>query len=97
MLALRVLHSRKVQVDLSYDHCYMKDPTCQAKDLTCQLKVLACVCVSAFTEGIIHTTIIHFKVLTLRTKCLKGLVIRMDHSNMNKIISVLNLMLGHFN
>ena len=55
MLALRLLHSRKVQVDLSYDHCYMKDLTCQAKDLICQLKVFACVCVSAFTEGIIHT------------------------------------------
>ena len=55
MLALRVLHSRKIQVDLSYDHCYMKDLTFQAKDLTCQLKVLVCVCVSAFTEVIIHT------------------------------------------
>ena len=71
MLALRVLHSGKLQVDLSYDHCYMKDVTCQAKDVTCQLKVLTCVCVSAFTEGIIHTTIIHFKILMLRTKCLQ--------------------------
>ena len=86
MLALRVRHSRKVQVDLSYDHCYVKDLTCEAKDLTCQLKVLACVCVSAFTEGIIHTTIINFKILTLRTNCLKGLVIRMDHSNIKKLI-----------
>ena len=80
MLAIRVLHSKKLQVDLSYDHCYMKDLACQTKNLTCQLKVPVCVLVSAFTEGIIHTTTIYFKVLTLRTKCLKGLVIRMDHS-----------------
>ena len=78
MSALRVLHSRKLQVDLSYDHCYMKD-------LTGQLKVLTYVCVSAFTEGVIHTTVIHFKILTLGTKCLKGLVIRMDHSNITEI------------
>ena len=91
MLALRVLHLREVQVDLS--HCYINYLTCQAKDLTCQLKVLACVCVSAFTEGIIHTTIIHFKILTLRTMCLKGLVIRIDHSNIKKINLMLNLML----
>ena len=93
MLALRVLHSRKVQVDLSYDYCYMKDLICQAKDLTCQLKVFAGVCVSAFTEGIIHTAIIHLKIVTLRTKCLKGLVIRMDHSNIKKINLMLNLMI----
>ena len=90
-LALKVLHSRKLQVDLSYDHCYMKDLICQAKDLSCQLKVLTCV--SEFTEGIIHTTIIHIKILTLRTKCPKELVIRMDHSNIKKINLILNLML----
>ena len=71
----------------------MKDLTYQAKDLTCQLKVLTYVCVSTFTEGIMHTTVIHFKILTLRTKCLKGLVIRMDHSKIKKISSILNLML----
>ena len=68
MLALRVLQARKLQVDLSHDHCYMKDLTCQAKDLTCRLKVLicVCVCVSAFLEGIIHMTIIHYNIITLK-------------------------------
>ena len=41
-------------------------------------------------------TIIHFKILTLRTKCLDRLVIRMDHSNIKKINLMLNLMLLNF-
>ena len=53
--------------------------------------------VSALTERIIHTTIIHYKILKLRTKSLKGLVNRMDHSNIKKINLILNLMLRNFN
>ena len=57
-------------------------------------KVLICACVGTFTKGTIHTTaIIHFKILALRTKYLKGLVIRMDHSNIKKINLILSLML----
>ena len=38
-------------------------------------------------ESYIPVTIIHFKILTFRTKCLNRFIIGMDHSNIKKLIN----------